>query len=139
MRRRDFIKIIAGSAAAWPFAAHAQQPERVQRIGVLMPLATDDPEARSRLSTFKQALQALGWIDGRNVHIDSRLSAANPADTRKYAAERLTSSWLVAARFCLRCSRQHRLCRSYSQSFPIHWVPASSRVCRGRAVTPPAL
>ena len=87
MRRREFITAIAGSAAAWPLAAHAQQPERVRRIGVLMPLATDDPEARTRLSTFKQALQALGWIDGRNVHIDSRMSAANAADTRKYAAE----------------------------------------------------
>ena len=87
MRRREFITAIAGSAAAWPLAAHAQQTDRVRRIGVLMPLATDDPEARTRLSTFKQALQALGWIDGRNVHIDSRMSAANAADTRKYAAE----------------------------------------------------
>jgi len=87
MRRRDIIKAIAGSAAAWPLAAHTQQSERMRRIGVLMPLATDDPEVRTRLATFKQALQGLGWVDGRNVHIDSRLSAGNAADTRKYAAE----------------------------------------------------
>jgi putative ABC transport system substrate-binding protein len=86
VKRRDFITLV-GSTAAWPLAAHAQQPERVRRIGVLMPLATDDPEARTRLSTFKQALQALGWIDGRNVSIDSRMFAANDADARKYAAE----------------------------------------------------
>jgi putative ABC transport system substrate-binding protein len=86
MRRREFITAIAGSAAAWPLAAHAQQPERVRRIGVLMPTA-DDLEARTRLTTFQQALQGLGWTDGRNVHIDSRFSAGNAAATRKFAAE----------------------------------------------------
>jgi putative ABC transport system substrate-binding protein len=87
MRRRDFIKVIAGSAAAWPLVAHAQQPEGMRRIGVFNALAPDDPEALTRLTAFKQALQALGWIDGRNVHIDSRLFAGNAADARKYAAE----------------------------------------------------
>jgi putative tryptophan/tyrosine transport system substrate-binding protein len=86
MRRRDFIRIV-GLAAAWPLAARAQQPERVRRIGVLISLATDDPEARIRLTAFRQALQGLGWTDGRNVQIDTRLSAGNAADTRKYAAE----------------------------------------------------
>jgi putative tryptophan/tyrosine transport system substrate-binding protein len=86
-RRREFITLLGGTAAAWPVAAHAQQPERVRRIGVLMPLATDDPVTRTRFTTFKQALQGLGWTDGRNVHIDSRFSAGNAADTRKYAAE----------------------------------------------------
>ena len=86
MRRRNFIAGLASAAAAWPVAARTQQPERVRRIGVLVPTA-DDLEARTRFTTFQQALQALGWIDGRNVHIDSRMSAANAADTRKYAAE----------------------------------------------------
>jgi putative tryptophan/tyrosine transport system substrate-binding protein len=61
--------------------------ERVRHIGVLLQLATDDPETRLRLTTFQQALQRLGWTDGRNVHIETRLSAGNAADTRKYAAE----------------------------------------------------
>jgi len=85
MKRSDFITL--GGATAWPLAARAQQPERVRRIGVLVPVATDDPEIRLRLTTFQQALQGLGWTDGSNVHIDTRLSAGNAADTRKYAAE----------------------------------------------------
>ena len=86
MRRREFITLLGG-AATWPFVARAQQSEHVRRIGVLLPLAADDPEARTRLTMFQQALQGLGWTDGRNVHIDTRLSAGNAADTRKYAAE----------------------------------------------------
>ena len=86
MRRRDFIKGIVGSATAWPLVARAQQPERMRRIGVLLPTA-DDQEARIRLTTFQQALEGLGWTNGRNVHIEIRVSAGNAADTRKYAAE----------------------------------------------------
>jgi putative tryptophan/tyrosine transport system substrate-binding protein len=87
MRRREFIRGIAGAVAAWPLAAHAQQTKAVRRIGLLMPLAMDDPEAQARVTTFQQALQGLGWTDGRNVHIDTRWSAGNAADTRKYAEE----------------------------------------------------
>ncbi len=87
MRRRNFIAGLASTTAAWPAAAHAQQPERVRRIGVLAPLATDDPEMRLRLTTFQQALQGLGWTDGRNVHIETRFAAGNAADLRKYALE----------------------------------------------------
>ena len=86
MRRRNFIAGLASTTAAWPVAARAQQPERVRRIGVLIPTA-DDQETRIRLTTFKQTLEGLGWTDGRNVHIDTRLSAGKAADTRKYAAE----------------------------------------------------
>jgi putative ABC transport system substrate-binding protein len=86
MRRREFITFLGGTTV-WPLAARAQQPERVRRIGFLMALAADDREVRIRLATFQQALQGLGWTDGRNVQIDTRLSAGNAADTRKYAAE----------------------------------------------------
>src|SRR5262249_55793353 len=86
MKRRNFTAGLASTTAAWPLAARSQQPERVRRIGVLLPTA-DDQEARIRLTTFRQALEGLGWIDGRNVHIETRLSAGNAADTRKYAAE----------------------------------------------------
>ena len=84
MKRRKFITLLSG-AAAWPVAARAQQPERVRRIGVLVPTA-DDLEARTRFTTFQQALQGLGWTDGRNVHIDARWSG-NASDTRKHAEE----------------------------------------------------
>jgi len=86
MRRRDFITV-GGVAAAWPLVASAQQLERVRRVGVLMPLPADDTEAQARVTTFQQALQGLGWTDGRNVHIDTRWSAGNASDTRKHAEE----------------------------------------------------
>jgi ABC-type uncharacterized transport system substrate-binding protein len=87
MRRRDFIKVIAGSAAAWPLVARAQQGERVRRICVLMSTAVDDPQDPARLVAFAQGLQELGWTIGRNLRIDYRWSASSPDNARKYAAE----------------------------------------------------
>jgi len=87
MRRRDFIKVIAGSATAWPLAARAQQPDRIRRVGVLYSLPANDPQAQTRNAAFLQGLQQLGWIVGHNVQIDYRWSGGNENDTRKYAAE----------------------------------------------------
>jgi putative tryptophan/tyrosine transport system substrate-binding protein len=87
MRRREFITLLGGAAAAWALAAPAQQPDRIRRIGVLMPFAVDDPEAKARLAAFLDGLQRLGWTDGRNVRIDTRWSASDPDGLRKYAAE----------------------------------------------------
>jgi putative tryptophan/tyrosine transport system substrate-binding protein len=67
MRRREVITLLGGAVVAWPLAARAQQPERLRRIGVLMNLAADDPESQARNAAFLQALQQLGWTDGRNV------------------------------------------------------------------------
>src|SRR3974390_224697 len=87
MKRREFITLLSGAAATWPFAARAQQPERVRRIGVLMAaLSANDPEARARVAASLQGLQELGWGVGRNVIVDSRWSTGN-ADARKYAME----------------------------------------------------
>src|SRR5499427_7109076 len=87
MRRRNFIALLGG-AVAWPLAARAQQSgERVRRIGVLMPLAEDDPEGQSRLRAFVQGLQQSGWTDGRNLRIDNRWGAGDAERIRKYAAE----------------------------------------------------
>jgi putative ABC transport system substrate-binding protein len=87
MRRRNFIAGLASTTAAWPVAARAQQGERVRRVGVLVPIAKDDPEIGLRLTTFQQALQGLGWTDGRNLHIDTRFAAGSATDARKYALE----------------------------------------------------
>jgi putative ABC transport system substrate-binding protein len=87
MRRRDFITLLGTAAAAWPLTTGAQQAGGMRRIGVLMSLAADDPQAQARLAAFVQGLQELGWADGRNVSIDTRWSAGNAADTRKFAAE----------------------------------------------------
>jgi putative ABC transport system substrate-binding protein len=87
MNRRRVIVLLGGAAAAWPLAARAQQGERVRRIGVLMPLAADDPQSQSRMTAFVQGLQQLGWTDGRNVRIDTRWSAADADRIRRNAAE----------------------------------------------------
>ena len=85
--RRAFIALSAGAAVAWPLAARAQPPERVRRIGVLMNITADDPDARANNEAFLQVLQQLGWTDGRNVRIDTRWAAGDAANLRKYAAE----------------------------------------------------
>src|SRR6516164_1827750 len=88
MRRREFITLLGGAtAAAWPLAPHAQQPERMRRIGVLSPLAAGDPEERARDAAFAQGLQQLGWIVGQNVRIEYRWGRGDADAMRKYAAE----------------------------------------------------
>ena len=87
MRRREFITLLGGAAAAWPLAARAQQAERMRRIGVLMASAADDPESQARIAAFLQGLQQLGWTDGRNVRIDTRWATTNADDLRRHAAE----------------------------------------------------
>jgi ABC-type uncharacterized transport system substrate-binding protein len=87
MRRREFITLLGGAAVAWPVVARAQQPERIRRIGLLMPLPVDDPQSQRRATAFLQGLQKLGWTDGRNVRIHSRWGAFDADTSRKYAAE----------------------------------------------------
>jgi putative ABC transport system substrate-binding protein len=91
MRRREFITLLGGAAAAWPLAVRAQQAERVRRIGVLQGGSdrdrADDPRSQPNTAAFLQALQQLGWTDGRNVKIDYRWPAGDADKARKYAAE----------------------------------------------------
>jgi putative tryptophan/tyrosine transport system substrate-binding protein len=87
MQRREFIRLIGGTAAAWPLSARAQQPEQVRRIGVLMPAAVDEPDAKARVAAFLLGLRELGWADGSNVQIVYRWSGGGAADTHKYASE----------------------------------------------------
>jgi putative tryptophan/tyrosine transport system substrate-binding protein len=86
MRRRAVVKLL-GTAAAWPIAARAQQGERVRRIGMLINLSENDPEAQSVVAAFLKELQRLGWIEGRSMHIDARWSAGNAERIRQYASE----------------------------------------------------
>ena len=90
MRRRDFVKGIVSSGAAWPLAARAQQIDRMRRIGILLGFVADDPRGHAALATLLQTLQQLGWIDDRNLRIDYRLAGSNAEDLRKYAAELVT-------------------------------------------------
>ena len=88
MKRRDFITLLGGAAAAWPLAVQAQQARRMRQIGVLSTVAADDPEVQVRMAAFHQGLQEAGWVVGRNLLIEYRWSSAGDAEqARKYAAE----------------------------------------------------
>jgi putative ABC transport system substrate-binding protein len=87
MRRRVFLTLLGGAAAALPLAVRAQQPDRMRRIGVLMNSAADDPESQVRLAAFVQELQRLGWITDRNVQIEARWRAADVSTLARHATE----------------------------------------------------
>jgi ABC-type uncharacterized transport system substrate-binding protein len=86
-RRRQFITLLGAAAAAWPLAARGQQPERMRRIGVLAPLPETDAEGQARIASLRKGLQDLGWTEGRNIQIDYRATAGDPARTQAFAAE----------------------------------------------------
>jgi putative tryptophan/tyrosine transport system substrate-binding protein len=87
MKRREFITLLGGAAAAWPVAAGAQQDGRMRRIGVLLPYPETDREGQARIETFRQALGTFGWIEGRNLRLDVRWAGADVASQRSYARE----------------------------------------------------
>ncbi|MGB3746468.1 MAG: ABC transporter substrate-binding protein [Xanthobacteraceae bacterium] len=87
MQRREFITLIGGAAVSWPLVVRAQQPDRMRRIGVLTGITAEDPENKTRLAAFEQALQQLGWTQGRNVRIDYRSAGGDAATSHKQAEE----------------------------------------------------
>ena len=89
MKRREFITLVGGAAAAWPLAARAQQPDRMRRIGVLAGLAEDDPEMKARLAGFRQGLEKRGWSEGRNVSMDIRFVPDSSVDQAQVLAKEL--------------------------------------------------
>ena len=91
IRRREFI-VTLGSAATWPFAARAQQRERIRRIVFLHSLAEDDPEVRIRIAAFLQGLEALGWTENRNIQVEHRFSDGDLARMQAYTAELVSSA-----------------------------------------------
>jgi putative tryptophan/tyrosine transport system substrate-binding protein len=91
MRRREFITLLGGAAAAWPLAARAQQGGRVRRVGVLQATAENDPETQARIKAFRQGLAALGWTEGRDILIDYRYAAGDAARIKAHAAEMVSA------------------------------------------------
>jgi putative ABC transport system substrate-binding protein len=87
MRRREFLGILGGTAAAWPVTARGQQPERIRRVGMLSGAAESDLEAQSLIGITRQRLSELGWSEGRNLRIEDRWSAGDNHRLRTYAAE----------------------------------------------------
>ena len=118
MRRREFITLLGGAAAAWPLAARAQPPDRMRRIGVLMGSEQSDPDLQVRLAAFRQVLRQLGWTEGRNIQIDERWGAANPETLRTNVAELVGSApdavLAHTAPVVAAVKRRRALCRSYS-------------------------
>ena len=98
MRRREFITLLGGAAAAWPLATQAQQAGRMRRVGVLMGYAETDPAAQAQIAALRQELQKLGWEEGRNIRIDVRFPAADTGRVRAILMElmSLTPDVLVA-------------------------------------------
>jgi putative ABC transport system substrate-binding protein len=87
MRRREFIVLLGGTAATCPLVALAQQPDRMRRIGVLVPSVESSPEYQARMAAFRESLQKLAWSEGHNVRFDYRWAGADPERIRAYAAE----------------------------------------------------
>jgi putative ABC transport system substrate-binding protein len=125
MRRREFITLVGGATVAWPLAARAQQPERMRRIGVLMNTAADAPQGQVRLAAFKQALQQLGWSEGRNVRIDTHWGANDIERDRRYAVEltALAPDVILAAGTLAVAALQH-----VTRTLPIVFVIVSDPV-----------
>jgi hypothetical protein len=101
MRRRDFIKVVAGSAAVWPFEARAQQPDRMRRVGVLMAVAESDADVRKGIAIFQQQLRELGWRDNQNIRIDYRWGMLIPVEfklSRKSSSSCTRMFWLAIPR-----------------------------------------
>jgi putative ABC transport system substrate-binding protein len=87
MRRREFITLLGGAAAAWPLAARGQQSDQVRRVGLLMGYPEGDRQARANVAAFREGLRSLGWIEGRNIQLEFRWAGGDPDKARAFAKE----------------------------------------------------
>jgi hypothetical protein len=141
--RRTFITLLGGAAAGWPRTAWAQKGEPLRRLGVLMNLSEDDAEGQARVGAFRDGLQKLGWIEGRNIQIEYRWVAGVPQRIRSYAVELV--SWKPDVIFAARlkryrhCSAKPERCRLYSPRSSIRSDQDSLRASHAQAGISPAL
>jgi ABC-type uncharacterized transport system substrate-binding protein len=127
MRRREFITLLGGAAAAWPLAARAQHGERMRRIGVLMPFPADDTESQARIGAFLQTLALSGWTIGRNVRIDTRWGAGDPERIRTHAAELVAlATDVILAHANAAVGALQQVTRSVPIVFPIAGDPVAA-------------
>jgi putative ABC transport system substrate-binding protein len=91
MRRREFITLLGGAAAAWPLAVHAEQDDRMRRMGVLMGYPEGDAVGQAYIAAFWEGLQKLGWAEGRNIRIDFRWAAASDVESMQRFAKELVA------------------------------------------------
>jgi putative tryptophan/tyrosine transport system substrate-binding protein len=127
IRRRQFITLLGGGAA-WPLAFHAQQPERVRRIGVLVHGSRSGAIWQQRLAAFRQGLEALGWQEGRNIHIETLFSDNDYDRLPRVAQELVALGPEVIFANTTRCRRKLGLLRSYSSKCPTRPVQGLSPV-----------
>jgi putative ABC transport system substrate-binding protein len=123
VRRREFIAGLG--AAAWPLAVRAQQPDRVRRVGVLMDTAESNSDGQARIAGFREAMQGLGWTEGRNIQIDYRWGAGDVERTHAYAAELV--SFKPDVIFAFAAAQLAPLSRE-TKTIPIIFVGASAPV-----------
>ena len=128
MKRREFITLLGGAAAAWPLGARAQQPGRLGRIGVLMNSAASDSTGQSYVGAFVQSLRKLGWVDGKNLHIDWRWRAGGADQAGTYAEELAAlAPEVIFSSSTMNLAALHRATRT----IPIVFVQVSDPVTQG--------
>src|SRR5215468_2091179 len=132
MKRRDFIALLGGAAAAWPLEARAKQAERMRRIGVLMGYPDGDPQAQANVTALSQGLQSLGWIEGRNVQIDYRWAGGDPDKARTFAREliAMTPDVMLSS-----TNQVTRIVQQEAQTIPIVFAFVGDPVGRGFAAS----
>ncbi len=128
MRRREFITLLGGAAAAWPLAARAQQPERMRRIGLLMASVETDPIGQERVEALRRGLREFGWVEGRNLEILLRWSGVDVARIQEYTAElvRVAPDLIVA-----NATPVIAALKRATQSIPIVFVVVNDPVAQG--------
>src|SRR5690242_2417109 len=144
MKRREFIKLIGSAATAWPLAAHAQQRERIRRIGVLMGYLGDESgsSGQALIAAFREGLEKLGWTEGRNTRIDIRWAAPADAESIQRFAKELVAlqpDLIISSTTPITAALLHKrtLSPSFFRLFPILSAAASLRASRDPAATSP--
>jgi hypothetical protein len=142
VKRREFMSLLGGTAAAWPLAAGAQQPERMKRIGVLMGYPESDSEAQTKIAAFQDGLRKLGWTEGRNTRIDTRWATPADAESMERFAKELVAlqpDLILSSTTPTTAALLHKRAPSpsFSRRLPIRSAQASSQAFRDRAATLP--